>query len=488
MLVVLPFLYEPSQARAEPEPAEQIADLALEIIDLVLEHHVDPPARQQMLLDGVRALYQRTDRPLPAGLSRRVSALAGKEQERALLIEAWNALGDSQLGARDREAVLLGGLSATVRGEMRFIPAKEFDVEEQLRGNRYVGIGVGLGIGKDGGLPFFATVFPQGSAYKAGIRAEDQILQIDGVAMEGKRLEEVVDRIRGPEGSTVSLLIQRPGTEEPLSFSLRRSVVPFQTVLGYSKMEDGTWDYRADSGIAYVQITEVRASTLHELRQAEQRLRSAGYNKLILDLRANDGRNFHDTLLLADSLLPETVIGSVRRSRGQEVFKSTPDCLFRDWPLAVLIDPNTRGAAEWLAAALQDGRGAMLLGSPTGGTGFIVEPVKLPSGHGAVQLWSGVLHRADGRSLFCANPDVFKRDVASYLAAKLDTPSQARPNNPNDAGLAPDVEVAFRENLPAGATSYRSRIRLEGRPPADPQFNRAVEELSRKPRPVGEKP
>ncbi len=171
-----------------------------------------------MILDGVRALYQRTDQSLPAGLSNRVSSLAGKQQERELLIETWHAMADSRLSSKDLEGVLMDGLLTTVHGEAQFIPAKAFDVEEQLRGNRYVGIGVGLGMEEDGGRPSFASVFPEGVAHKAGIQPKDRILEIDGVGMKGKRLEEVVDLIRGPEGSTFSLLVQRPGESETPDF------------------------------------------------------------------------------------------------------------------------------------------------------------------------------------------------------------------------------------------------------------------------------
>jgi carboxyl-terminal processing protease len=361
---------------------------------------------------------------------------------------------------------------------VQFSSAKDFNVDEQLRGNRYVGIGIALGSDKAG--PVVSTAFPQGVAYMAGIRAEDRIVKVGDVDVQSMNLRDVVDLIRGPEGSTVSLLIDRSGKAEPLHFALRRSVVPFETVLGYAKTKEGAWDYgvQADPAVAYVQIREVRASTLHELRQIEQRLRSEGYRRLILDLRHNDGGNFHDTLLLADGLLPETVIGSVRRVRGTESFQSAPDCLFRDWPLAVLIDSNSRRAAEWLATALHDGRQAMLVGLTTPGAGYVIEPVKLPSGRGVVRLWSGVLHRADGRSLLPRNSDFFK-DPHLFRAAVRAAP---RHGSVSHLGVVPDVEVEIEGNWLQNWMDWRSRMQTEPvslDPPVDPQLNRAVKELSR---------
>lgn len=468
-----------------PQPCaaeESAVDLALAIVDAVIDRHFDPPAREQMILDGIRGLYKRIERPLPAGLSRRVSQL-DQEDERAFLQAVWQEARQSKPTEENLESALFAGLLAHVHGNPHFSGPKESKVHEQLQGNRYVGIGVALASGRDGHGPVLHP-FPQGVAYQSGIRADDEILEVDDVSLEGKNLSEAVDLLRGPEGSTVRLLIQRQGEAKPLTFSLRRSVVHFETVRGYRKQE-GVWDFRVDGAeqIAYVQIPEIRGSTLHELRQSEQKLKSQSIRGLILDLRSNRGGNFHDALLLADGLLPEAAIGGAHGPERESQFQSGPECLFRDSPLAVLIDSTTTGEAEWLAAALQSGRKAVLVGMPTAGEGYSIEPVELRSGLGFIRLWTKVLYTADGRSLLHNNSEFHKRTLPAYAAAVRVDP-RIRDTRLDNLGVLPDVRVGVPQGSLTKWMASRGTNALAGQtaapePPADMQFERALRTLNK---------
>ena len=132
---------------ASPSPSSAAtgvpADLARrigEITDAVLEYHIDPPARQQMILGGIKACTERPDSPVPAGLSRKVSSVATPEQLAELLVEVWpksTAKPTSGAGPRGGD---LDGLLASVSGGGYLISAKDRKVAEQVEGNRYVGI------------------------------------------------------------------------------------------------------------------------------------------------------------------------------------------------------------------------------------------------------------------------------------------------------------------------------------------------------------
>jgi carboxyl-terminal processing protease len=189
--------------------------------------------------------------------------------------------------------------------------------------------------------------------------------------------------------------------------TMTRGQLPRTTVRGVRKRSVGGWDVRLDGPdpIGYLQITEITASTPHELRKWARQLESEGNRALVLDLRGLHGTSLHPTVILADALLDRGTIGRVRTLQGETTYQADPDTLFRGWPLVVLVDFTTSGTAEWLAAALQDNRRAVLVGTPTNSTravpGDAVVRSTVPVGDGAwsVTLVTGCLQRGDGRPL-----------------------------------------------------------------------------------------
>jgi hypothetical protein len=128
---------EPAQApstssHAPPDLARRIQD----ITDAVLDHHIDPPARQQMILSGIKGLYRAAGLPLPPGLGRRVSALSTAEQLAALLADVWPQAPAATVSTKALEKALQEGLLASVSGRAQLLSAKERKVAEQFAGNR----------------------------------------------------------------------------------------------------------------------------------------------------------------------------------------------------------------------------------------------------------------------------------------------------------------------------------------------------------------
>ncbi len=117
--------------------------------------------------------------------------------------------------------------------------------------------------------------------------------------------------------------------------------------------------------IAYLRINLMAGSTPHEFRKIAIELEQQGIKAIVLDLRGSRSNSVHTALLLADSLLDHGTIGRVRTSQGETVYQADSDANFRGWPIAVLVDSNTSGAAEWLAAAIQDNHRGIVVGSPT---------------------------------------------------------------------------------------------------------------------------
>jgi carboxyl-terminal processing protease len=385
------------------------ADLAkrvLEITDAVLEHHIDPPTRQQMVLASIKALYQKAGLPVPHGLSRRVSELATRDQLEALLAGAYPKSVAETASAQTLEQSVCDGLLQSVSGDARMISAKERNVAEQFEGNRYVGLHIALSMDEEEKRPKLAEVLEGGPADRAGVKKGDLIELIDGVDTKGMALRDAVDRLRGEEGTDVMIKVRQPKVQELRTYKIARGRLPHTTVRGVRKRPSGGWDVRLDGSdpIGYLQISEITGSTPHELRTLANQLESEGARALVLDLRGLSAENPHAAVLVADNLLDHGCIGRIETAHAEKIFQADSDALFREWPLVVLIDDVTGGTAEWLAAALQDNHRAALVGMPTssahGAPGtFVQSAIAVGDGAWSVILTTGRLERGDGRPL-----------------------------------------------------------------------------------------
>jgi carboxyl-terminal processing protease len=233
---------------------------------------------------------------------------------------------------------------------------------------------------------------------------------------------------------------------EPRVLKVTRGLLPRKTVAGIRNRADGTRDVliRGTDSIGYLKFEEISGSTPHELRALARRLEDDGARALILDLRPAHLAHLHPTVLLADALLDGGTIGRVRTRERVETFRAEPGALFRGWPLAVLVDGNTSGATEWLAAALQDNHRAIVVGVTPGrshslppGEGAGVRTA-VPVGDGAwtVEMTTGRFERGDGRPLARSDP--------ASVPRPRPTPRSDRSNGGGEGGggLTPDVVIA----------------------------------------------
>jgi len=395
----------------EPAPSPKLpADLAKrigDVTDAVLAHHIDPPPRQQMILGGIKALYKAAGLPVPPGLSRRVSALATPEQLANLLADIWPKSTAKSVAASRLEETLLNGLLGSVSGGARLISAKDRKVEEQLKGNRYVGIHIALGMDAQEKRPTLFRVFEGGPADRAGAKPGDLIEQINGTDTKGMTISDAVDRLRGDEGTDVTITVRQPKQAKSRTMTITRGQLLHPTISGVRKRPGGGWDVGLDGApeIAYLRITQITASTPHELRTLARQLENQGNWGLVLDLRGLGGTSVHEAVLLADSLLAGGVIGRVQTAQREMTYRADSDALFRTSTMAVLVDRVTEGTAEWLAAALQDNHRAIIVGEPTGGAMNPVpqtDPrsiVTVGDGSWSIELTTGRLERGDGRPI-----------------------------------------------------------------------------------------
>jgi carboxyl-terminal processing protease len=393
-------------SKASAVPAG-LAALAQNAIDTVLEHDIDPPTRQQMILTGIKAVYKAAGKPVPERLSSRVSMITTPEQVLSLLEEVWPAQEGEAVPAKALEEAFLNGILSSLSGAAELMPEKERKVQEQSAGNRYVGIHIALGMDGSEKRPVIHEVIEGGPADRVGVKQNDRIEQIEGVDTTGMTLRDAIDRLRGDEGTNVTIKVRQPGSATARQYTIRRGQHPRPTIAGWQKQASGEWDYRmGDSqNIAYIKISEMAGSTPHELRKLAARLEGEGLHAAVLDLRGLGSLSEHCALLMADSLLDHGTIGRVRSSHGETTYQADSEAILRRWPMVVLVDGLTSGAPEWLAAALQDNKRAVLVGAPTAsasmvpGEAIVNSAFRLGSSDYSVLLTSGILERGDGRAL-----------------------------------------------------------------------------------------
>jgi carboxyl-terminal processing protease len=454
-----------SSSKLPPDLAKRVA----EVTDAVLENHIDPPARQQMILTGVKALYHTAGVPIPLALSRRVSMLTTSEQLTAFLADTWPGSTPKPIAATALEEAMLGGLLNSVPGGAHLVPEKERVVMEQSEGNRYVGIHIALGTNEEQKRPSIFEVIEGGPADRAGVKKGDLIEQINGVDTKAMALREAIDRLRGQEGTDVTIQVRQPNAAISRTYTITRGQHARSTVQGVRK-KAGDWDCRLDASapIGYLKISEISASTPHDLRKLARQVESQGQWGIVLDLRGIGGTSVHPAVLLADTLLAGGVIGRVQTAQREVTYQADPDALFRNAPIAVLVDGFTSGTAEWLAAALQDNHRGIIVGTPTFSAVNVIPSgtmqwrtdvrsrVLLSNGFGAIELTTGRLERGDGRPI-SGESSAPNSEVAA-------SPSRPRDLDKVKTGVKPDHVVGGDRNGATGLTPARPQDRSNQQP------------------------
>lgn len=374
---------------------------ALSLTDVVMQYHIDPPARQQMILSGAKSVYVAADRPVPGDLSIQVSQLATEKQ----LAEFLDRIRIEFSHLDNLESILTEGMLSAVPGDSFLVEAKENAVNQQVLNNRYVGTGISLATNKEASLAQITKVFYDGPAWKAGVKPMDLILEIDGQSAASQSLGEVVEALRGESGSDVEVIVRQPGSSESRKLTMTRGRVFIPTIEGIRENPAGRWNYLLEpkNEIAYLKVKNIGPSTLHELRQIASQLRREKAQGIVLDLREGGGI-LHDIVMVADSMIDSGTIGFVRTRDNSIEHKAQSGDLFHGLPIVVLVGRTTSAGNVFLTAALQDNKRALVVGEPTGGETFVSRFVSIPNRIDQLKLATGVMSRADGTPLVTAPP------------------------------------------------------------------------------------
>lgn len=287
----------------------------------------------------------------------------------------------------------------------------------------YVGIGAGVSQDLKTMEVTISKVYRGTPSEEAGLKNGDMILSVEDVVATSVEVSELVQYIRGEEGTTVHMVIYRPSTEETLEFDVERRNVVLPSIEGEM----------LDDGIGYIQITEFQKETSKQFATMVNQLKTQGAKGLIIDVRANPGGLLTSVVDILDQILPKGLLVYVEDKYGNRSdYSSNALCI--DLPIVVLTDENSASASEIFAGALKDYEYATLVGKNTYGKGIVQNIIPLQ----------------DGAAI--------KTTTAKYFTPKG--------NDIHKIGVAPDVEVDYEYTGPMDET-YDKQY--------DSQFLKAVE-------------
>jgi carboxyl-terminal processing protease len=281
------------------------------------------------------------------------------------------------------------GMISNLDPHSSYMPERAFkEMNMDIKGE-FQGVGIQIGV-KNQQLTVIAPI-EDTPAFRAGLAAGDKILKINDEWTKDMTIEQAVDKMRGPKGTQVQLLIIREGWEKPREFKITRDVIKVQSVK--SKM--------LDKEIGYLKIIQFQGQTGQEVEKALQGLESKGVKKLILDLRNNPGGILDASVDVSSMFLPKdklVVYLQGRQASDRRDYLTSGSAVTRDYPMVVLVNTGSASASEIVAGALQDSKRAVIMGTQTFGKGSVQTVFPLEGG-GGIRLTTAKYYTPSGRSI-----------------------------------------------------------------------------------------
>lgn len=359
---------------------------------------------------------------------------------------------------------------------------------EQFRNNvesEFGGIGIQIGI-EDGQLHIISPMYGT-PAYRSGLLAGDRIVEIDGKGTDGLTLDEAIEKLKGEEGTSITISVLHLGKEKPEQVTIKRERIHVDTVLGDHRKQDGVWEYMLDAknGVGYVRLTAFSRDTAAELQRVLTKLKSEKMRALILDLRYDPGGLLSAAIEVCDLFISEgRIVSTEGRNSPERTWDAHGEGTFEGFPMAILVNRYSASASEIVAACLQDHKRAIVIGERTWGKGSVQNVVELDDGRSALKLTTASYRRPNGKNIH-RFPDAKESDEWGVM-----------PDAGYEVALSDEEMVRLIENRrdrdilhPANAETDKpmKKTGAEKPPVADRQLQAAVKyldtELAKAPQP-----
>ncbi len=334
----------------------------------------------------------------------------------------WRHKYDASIKTQEDAYVAIATMLASLNDPYtRFLDPKEFAEETSSIQGSLKGIGIQIAV-KDGKLMVIAPL--EGTpAERAGILADDEILEIDGISTKGITVDKAADKIRGQEGTSVNLLIKRKDTA-PRVYRVTRANIEIKSI-----SQKTPFDTVIPDNMGYIKISSFLSRNLtkeftNTLAQARDK------DGLIIDLRSNPGGLLDNAINISDMFLPGGVIVSTVDRNGYKVSQRAVKTVYSNQPIVVLINKGSASASEILSGALKDHGRAIIIGEKSFGKGLVQEVNHLPLNSG--------MNITIQKYLTPSGSDIHKKGITPDIEVEL---TEENVKNKDDVQLKKAIEV-----------------------------------------------
>jgi len=340
------------------------------------------------------------------------------------------------------------GMMATLDPFSVLQDVKEHDRLMEMTEGKYEGLG--MSIGEMNKVITVISPIEGTPAYRMGIKAGDQIIQIDDKPTEGMTTEEASKLMRGVRGTSVTLKIRREGVAELLEYTIERAIIELKNVPYYGVM---------DGGVGYVRLSKFSKESGKDLRDAINELKSKNIKGLILDLRYNGGGLLDEAVETANLFLGERklIVYTQGRSEEKREYYAQESPTYGEGPLVILVNEGTASGSEIVTGAVQDWDRGVIIGNTTFGKGLVQQVINrnLPPDY-FLKLTVAKYYVPSGRCI--QKPEMVKRhssskgtegDSDSVVVSKREVfRTQGGREVYGGGGIAPDIEIEREKYKP----------------------------------------
>lgn len=355
----------------------------------------------------------------------------------------------------------IGGMLDILDPHSNYLDPRNYRKMRSRQEGAFFGVGIIISR-REGKVTVIAPIAGTPAAAK-GLRAGDAITAVEGRPTEQLSLDDVVDEVRGPEGTPVRLTIKRPGMTDEFEVEITRARIPQNSV---------RFAFMLEPGVGYIRLSDFTNTSAREIHDAIERLTGHGMERLVLDLRNNPGGSLDAAIGVSDAFLVEGQLIVSTRGRTEEnnaTYRAPGHDDPLEGPLVVLVNEGSASASEIVAGAVQDHDRGLVLGETTWGKGLVQTVFSVRDT--GLALTTARYYTPSGR--------LIQRDYQSYIdyvthrngVSPEDEPTEVYETDAGrtvlgGGGIMPDVSVPARElsepivRMYGGSAFFRFAVEL----------------------------